>query len=200
MKLLYRIRKYILLSIFLLFGICGDLLLWASEHYGEDLSQDIGLTSKFLKDLSLNEEFERRDSHIFVFGDHERKLQIEKIEGIDQRSADILINGEIISIEALYANALSAYPGEVSKVIVCNERFKPTYKEKNIDDIPYKYYLLHGTERFGLGACTEDTIKYKHLIGWIYCPKKSTLFIMKYFTPLDQDFNELENFVLSYSC
>ena len=107
---------------------------------------------------------------------------------------------KISAFDALYADAPSPYPGEVSNKIVCNDQFKPVYREEITDHASYKYFLLHSTERFGLGACTEDAIKYKHLIGWMYCPQKNMLFIIKYFTPLNNAFDDLEKIFLSFSC
>ncbi len=163
---------------------------------------DIGINSEKLKDFRLIKEMDHKDSKIYVFeNDKERGfLQIEKIEQINRKSADILIKDKIVSVQAIYANAFSAYPGEVSNKIVCSDAFKPVYFERTISDTSYRYYFLYSTERFGLGACSEDIVKYRHLLGWIYCPQSQKLYGVKYFMPLHNNFGELEQLFLSFSC
>jgi len=197
MIFLNKFRINSILVFFLLIGVSGS---WTSSGYGQDRIEDIGLRSEYLREFSLEDQYEQKSSKKYFFVKGEEKLQIEKIEGIDQQSSDTLTDSEIMSIQALYANALSAYPGEVSNKIVCNDQFKPVYREKITDEASYKYFLLHSTERFGLGACTEDVIKYKHVVGWVFCSQKNTLFIIKYFVPLSNTFNDLEHIFLSFSC
>lgn len=161
---------------------------------------EIGLTFKNHGNFTMVEKFDRKYSQGYVFRRDDETLRIEKIEGIDGKSSDILTGDEMLSINALYANSLSAYPGDVSNKIVCNEKFRPVYREKVIDDISYRYYLLYATARFGLGACSEDIVEYKHLLGWIYCSQEQKLYSVKYFMPLKNNFEELEQLFLSFSC
>ena len=113
---------------------------------------------------------------------------------LDEKSKNIFINNEIIGIKALYDNALSAYPGDVSNEIVCDERFRPIFfEEKN-------YVILYSNERFGMGACTKDIIKYKYLIGWLYCNNLEELYSIEYFAPIDKENNALRDIFLSFSC
>lgn len=160
----------------------------------------IGITFKNPGSFAMVEKFDRKHSQGYVFRRDDETLHIEKMEGIDGKSSNILIQDEMTSINALYANSLSAYPGDVSNKIVCNEKFRPVYHEEVIDDISYRYYLLYATARFGLGACSEDIVKYKHLLGWIYCPQGQRLYSVKYFMPLKNNFEELEQLFLSLSC
>ncbi len=164
---------------------------------------DAGISSEKLKDFRFIKEADHEDSKIYIFESDDKEkgfLQIEKIEPINRKSADILIKDKIVSVQAIYANAFSAYPGEVSNKIVCNDAFKPVYLERTINDTSYRYYFLYSTERFGLGACSEDIVKYRHLLGWIYCPQTQRLYGVKYFLPLNNNFEELEQLFLSFSC
>lgn len=163
---------------------------------------DTGINSEKLKDFRLIKEMDHKDSKIYVFENDKEGgfLQIEKIEQINRKSADILIKDKIASVQAIYANEFSAYPGEVSNKIVCSDAFKPVYSERTINDTSYRYYFLYSTERFGLGACSEDIVKYRHLLGWIYCPQSQKLYGVKYFMPLNNHFEKLEQLFLSFSC
>lgn len=180
-------------------------LVWAAMldiYLPEGHCDGIGISSEKLKGFRMIKKMSQRESEIYVFENDSEKafLQIEKIEQINRKSAGILIQDKIVSVQAIYANAFSAYPGEVSNKIVCNDSFKPVYSERTMGDIFYRYYLLYSTERFGLGACSEDIVRYKHLLGWMYCPQMQRLYSVKYFMPLNNDFAELEQLFLSLSC
>lgn len=158
--------------------------LFANFKITETLSQDYATTYHLATNIDGGREF----------------LSIEKIRGIKEASAKAIIQDSTFNIEAVYVNALSAYPGEVSNEIVCNEKFKPIYKEIVTPGSVHPYYLLYTTERFGLGACAEDTIAYKQLIGWIYCQKREELYTIKYAIPLNESFTKLEALFLSLKC
>lgn len=174
--------------------------LLASISFGQEGGEGIGIYSDAFKDYALEQKFEQKDSQVYIFSGKNQRLHIEVIAGIDSSSADILTESELMGIKALYANALSAYPGEVSREIVCNDRFKPIFMDYTSGGQRYEYVLLHSTDRFGLGACTEDSVKYKHLIGWKFCPQSSTLFIIREFFPLDSAFDSLEEMFQSFFC
>jgi len=154
----------------------------------------ITLQSDNLEKFTLVETRILDTSELYIYSFEEDVLRISKWIVLDDKSAEILIEDNIFNIEASYANSFSAYPGEVSNEIVCSDEFKPEFREKN----ELKYYLLHSNDRFGIGACDEDSVTYKQLIGWIYCNPE--LYEIKYFTSLDESSEDLEEFFLSFSC
>ena len=192
-KLSYEIVRFA-------FSLLICVILMPSTGFGQEVSEEVGIYSDYFEEFTLEQKFEQKDSRVYIFSGKNQYLNIEVISGIDSNSADTLTESEIMGIKALYANALSPYPGEVSREIVCNDRYKPAFRDYVTDGRPYKYVLLHSTERFGLGACTDDSVKYKHLIGWKYCPQSSALFIIREFYPLDSTFDSLEKMFLSFSC
>lgn len=197
MKFLSEQKERAVLSFcFFILSLC---LLWPRAAWGEE-EPPISVTFDGQERFKLVEKFDRKYSQVYILRQDDKILQLEKIEGIDDKSSDILIQDEITGINALYANSLSAYPGDVSNKIVCNDRFKPVYRKKIANNIFYRYYLLYATARLGLGACSEDIVKYKHLLGWIYCPHEQKLYSIKYFMPLKNNFVELEQLFLSFSC
>lgn len=186
-------------SLFLDLAILSLCLFAPAAAVGGEVPE-IGIHFRNHENFTMVEKFNRKHSQGYIFRHDDKTLHIERIEGIDSKSSDILTRDEMTSINALYANSLSAYPGDVSSKIVCNEKFRPMYREEVIDDIFYRYYLLYATARFGLGACSEDIAKYRHLVGWIYCSQEQRLYSIKYFIPSSNNSEELEELFLSLSC
>ncbi len=87
------------------------------------------------------------------------------VANTSQESAETLIDQAILGLKAVYANALSAYPGMISDEIQCGEEFLPVYGEHR--GVPYAQTYL--SERLGYGACTADTAIYRVIIAWKYC-------------------------------
>jgi hypothetical protein len=201
-----RILLFIIIG-FSLIGIAAspiDLLMTKSLDDTSDLStvwqKDLGIAAAWLKSYSLEEYNLQTDSEIFILRSKGRHLRIEKIMGIDEASARILSEDEIFSIKALYANILSPYPGEVSHQIVCNPQYQPQYFSYQNEQMRWEYVFLYSTDRFGLGACHEDILGYRHIIAWILCREKETLYIVRYYAPVTSSFEEMEKEILSLRC
>lgn len=163
-------------------------------------SQSLNLVSDKLPSYTLIEQHSLEHSELYTYFFDNNYLKIEKSSNIDSHSAEVLIQAELTGIEMVYASAFSPYPGVISHSIVCDEKFQPVFFEKEVNGLNHKYYLLYSNGRFGLGVCSKDLIKYRHLIGWIYCPMARELYKIKYFVPLNRDFNYVEDFFLSLSC
>jgi len=176
------------------------VLLFFSAGVSIQAKESFGLTSKILKGFQLLTIDESPDGAAFEYKHDQELLRIENINGLDKHSANILINDDILSIRAIYANSFSPYPGDLSNEIVCNEVYQPTYHEQSIEKIFFRYVKLYSTQRLGLGACNIDNIKYRHLIGWIYCEKRQELNTVRYYIPIEQNEKSLEDFILSFRC
>lgn len=151
----------------------------ASASPGSEAKQQefyIARSISVLEGFELEKEVEESDATVYYLkGENSRRLRLEVMTGIDRDSAMVLTEGEIVGIRAIYANALSAYPGEVSHEVECKEEFLPDFRERSTKLTLHRYILVFSTARFGLGACNEDLVRYRHLIGWTYCPEKKQL-------------------------
>jgi len=158
------------------------------------------LSEKALGDLTLVESIKEKGVEKSIWTKPGYRLQVEKFVAMDPGSSQSLVRDELLGIKALYADALSAYPGQISNTIVCPEEYQPVFRRGRVPGRTQEYVLLYATERFGLGACTQDSVFYKHLRGWLYCPMRKELYIVRYFMPPDQDFMLAENIFFSLSC
>ncbi|MBI4584999.1 MAG: hypothetical protein HY717_13385 [Planctomycetes bacterium] len=142
------------------------------------------------------ESWSTRDSVVEHFANGERHLKIEHLP-VDAESAKTLIEEEVFAMEALHANALSPYPGDLSKEIAFPEKFKPRFRESDRGGIHRAWFLLHASARFGLGVSAADVVKYKALVGFFYSPEEGLFFTVKYFAPPAEADEEMEKVFFS---
>ena len=158
------------------------------------------LVGEIGKSFQLQEEQSDRFSTRRTFTRGNEVLQLETIAEIDRESAETLIEEGIMGIEALYANALSAYPENLSARLGTPARFRPELRRKEVNGQAYRYFLLYATERLGYGASNEEMAKRRSLLGWIYCNEERALYKVKLFAPLDAGTEALERFFLALAC
>lgn len=111
-------------------------------------------------------------------------VKIEVVDGIEPQDAETLSRDGKMGIEALYAHALSPYPGDISKEVSADRRYSPKAVNLEVDGRVCSGYLLYANDRFGYGATTPDSVAYRSLIAWIYCAKRRELYKVRIFAPL----------------
>jgi len=147
-------------------------------------------------------EVYKDDNRIFqakyVNGDLIARLMVET--GINQSQSETKINEYVRTIQTLYENRTSPYPGQVSQEIVCQEDYKPVYGEKNLNGIKVTYLTGFMTERFTFGACVDDLLTRRGVIAWFRCDRINTFNQIEFILPknypgvdnnLDQWFNKI---------
>ena len=127
-------------------------------------------------------------------------LRIEAVPNLGRQGAQTMLDDGIMGVQALYANALSPYPGDISKVVVSDARFRPQLVRTNWHGQPRNFVLLFANDRLGYGATTADAVRYRSLLGWFYCERADVFYKVRCFIPLAARQEELETFFLSLSC
>jgi|KBSSwiStaDraftv2_1062776.scaffolds.fasta_scaffold218745_2 hypothetical protein len=153
-----------------------------------------------LKAFRLLETIQRGASTEYVLTNAGWLVKMEIIPGLDSESAKALLDESILSVEALYANALSPYPGDISKVVVSDRRYRPQLNRSSVQGQERAYYLLHATARFGYGASTADALRYRSLLGWFFCPSGGWFYKVRCFAPRTVAPEDLEGFFNSLAC
>lgn len=164
--------------------------------------QSIGLYSEAFDGFTIEKKFfdETEQSTKLLYRRDDVVLKISSLDDIGKASADILLSDEIQTINALYANALSPYPGEISDEIMCPEKFKPEFHTRQTPWLNYSYFTLFATDRFTYGACTEDLVKYKSILAWTYCSKKNTFYRFEFFIPIEIFSKSHLDMITSFRC
>lgn len=117
-------------------------------------------------------------------------VKIEVMDDVDPPDADTLTRDGLMGIEALYAHALSPYPGDISRQVSGDQRFAPKPVKLQLGGRTENGFLLFANDRFGYGAMTQDAASYKSLVAWLYCANRRELYKLRVFCPLstgDQD-------------
>ncbi len=196
-----RISMRVCLSVVLLFW--GLLLLTGCHHVPNPIRAENPppLWAGSLRGAGLfgfvpTEESTRRSTTMVTATNQLGILKLERLDGLEAESAHRLIEDGIMGLEALYANALSPYPGDISNRVVTEAAFRP----KRISDGSRVAFLLLANDRFGYGGSTTDQIFFKSLLAWRYCEHSGELIKIRLFAPATIHDEVLERWLRSITC
>jgi hypothetical protein len=150
--------------------------------------------------FQLAEVQERRFSTEYTLTNQTQILKVEAIAGVGRADAERLAADGVMGVQALYANALSPYPGDISREVISDARFRPQVMHTNWHRQSRSYIVLFANERLGYGATTIEAARYHSLIGWFYCESGEVLYKVRIFSPAATRREELEQFFLALEC
>jgi hypothetical protein len=142
----------------------------------------------------------KADSTVYTFTNGTSVSKIEVLERIESSDANLLIRDGVMGIQALYANALSPYPGDISNKVETDPAYRPRLVQVTNAALISTYFLLFANDRLGYGATTKDSVKFKSLVGWFHCATRLEFFKVKVFVPLSISDRDLEAIFLSLRC
>jgi hypothetical protein len=161
---------------------------------------DQSLQSGRMGDFRLSEKSSLRIPHQFTFTNRDSVLKIEVFPNLDREAAETLLQDAIMGVHALYANALSPYPGDISHRIESNPKFRPQFFTRTVGGVTFSYFVLFANERLGYGATADDLVRYRSLVGWLHCGPSGNFYKVRLFKPLTTENRELEELFLSLRC
>lgn len=171
------------LGILLLIGIALGTLIWSRRT-----CQKLNCLSFPGRENFRLKELYQDDKNIYraLFSDKTNLLRVNVQSNIDSASAEKYIQGEITRMKALFANAVSPYPGEISNEIVCGKKFTPELNILNNDGLTMSYFTGYLNQRLVFGACTEDQAIYRGILALFYCPRQNRVFQLEIIVPKDE--------------
>lgn len=140
------------------------------------------------------------DSRVYTFTNGTSVSKIEVLEHIEPSDAGVLMKDGLMGIQALYANALSPYPGDISNKVESDPAYRPRLVQVTNAAVSTAYFLLYANDRLGYGATTKDSVKFKSLVGWFHCAARKEFFKVKLFVPLTTSDRDLEAILISLRC
>ncbi len=155
---------------------------------------------KALPGFSLTATDLKGDSTVYTFTNGASIAKIEVLEHIELPDANVLIQDGLMGIQALYANALSPYPGDISNKVASDPAYRPRLVQGTNAAIRSTYFLLYANDRLGYGATTKDSVKFKSLVGWFHCAARKEFFKVKLFAPLTTGDRDIEAMFFSLRC
>lgn len=156
--------------------------------------------SPLLDTFQIVDVQERRFSSEVTFTNGARVLKIEVVPHLGPEGAQILLEDGVMGVQALYANALSPYPGDISREVITDARYRPTLVRTNWNGRERTFVLVFANDRFGHGAMAADAVRYRALVGWFYCERAEVFYKVRCFLPLAARRDELESLFLSLGC
>ncbi|MCG8557071.1 MAG: hypothetical protein MJD61_17570 [Proteobacteria bacterium] len=172
------------------------------EGDGGDASAPF-LVSEQLDRFQLTDSYTRERSRFAVWRGAtgtERILQQELRTGADATQAARLLADEIMRLEAVYADAVSPYPGRISNQITSTDRLQPERYQQVRSGQDWTYYRLYAGARLAYGTAPEESIGYRSVLAWLHCKKRQRFYVVKYFAPLGTPWERMEAFVFSLRC
>ena len=148
-------------------------------------------------DIDLYEN--SRDAYRALYkGDHE-KIRIAMYQTKDANTAELRNQATIMKIDSLYENARSPYPGTLSEIISCENKYKPKpfiFQSKDSTMTLYKGYL---NNRLQYGTCIDNQITQKVYSALFFCDNHSSWYQLELIIPVNAAepdeyfFNQLKN-------
>ena len=177
------LKKLIFLPLFLL--LVGLLVYFYKNH---NVCPKTGCFSMQNLDKFKTAEIYQNDQNIYraMLKNGDDILRLEVKSGILQDEAQKEIATRIARMQALFENATSPYPGEITNVIECTEKFKPTLTKVNQINTEIAYFTGYLNNRLTFGSCTEDQAIYKGNLIFFYCAKEKQLIQLELITPKEK--------------
>jgi hypothetical protein len=193
-------RTFLLLIITAAFVLAARS--WRSKRAANTgpLSSAIPDFGSAVGEFKLSERTERGSVTQLTLTNGDAVLKIESIPGLDREAAERLEQDGIMGLEALYADALSPYPGDISSKVVTDERFRPRQHQHAFEGATNSYFLLYANSRRGYGALTRDEARFRSVLGWRYCARSRTFYKVRLFLPLKTEDTELHHFFTALRC
>ncbi len=164
------------------------------------LGKIINIDSERLNEFDVIFYHDRPPKNYYHSRRRDELLKLDVTENVTTESATEMIDRELFQIKTLFSNSFSPYPDEISNEIECPSRLKPRYYTSEENGETRKYLIAFSNDRYGMGVCSEDMIRFQYLTGWIYCPGSNELYKIRHYIPRGWDEKILHDFFLDLKC
>ena len=137
------------------------------------------ISSENIKAYKLKETYrDEKNKYSALYGKNDDLLRAEIVSELSQNEAEKIIDSKIIVIKAQFENSRSPYPGEISDEIICDNKFKPVFRDG--------YIIAYLNSRLAYGSCIEEENVYKSIGTWKYCVSQNKLYLLEFIFRLDK--------------
>ena len=126
-----------------------------------------------------------KDVYRALFSKDSNLLRVDIRSNISESEAAKQIEVQITRMKALFENAASPYPGEISDEVVWDKELIPQLEEREVNRIQASHFTGYLNDRLVFGACTQDQAIYRGILALFYCPNQKQLFQLEIITPRD---------------
>lgn len=145
------------------------------------------LSMQGLNDFKTQEVYQEDDNiYRALLSKDSDLLRVDIRSDISEPEGKSHIQAQITRMKALFENAPSPYPGEISDEIACGEKYKPAFFDEEINGIQVSYSTGYLNNRLVFGSCTEDQAVYHGILALFYCPNLKQLYQIEIIAPADK--------------
>ena len=152
----------------------------------------------FLINKSFTQQTKEKNKIIAEYKNQLIKLEI--ITNLEKEAAEKHITNKRYVVDSLFLNIAAPYPDAITTTLECPDEFEPKIREIKISNFDAAYYEIFATERITYGACSDDLIKYKTILTWVYCENTKNLFQIELFVPKNEFNGDYNNLFNSFKC
>jgi len=188
------IKLYILLLIF----ACQKNR--SLDNVLKKLDINIELVDDFTVIESSNSIFNKRKVEKIIADSENERIELRIIQNYNREDAESYIKNQELLVLSNFDIYMAPYPGQISNLIKCEEKFLPIKEEMKTQKIMGVRFFLFSNDRYNIGECNEDLLIYKTAFSILYCIGKKTIYEFSYFTPKNKPNAKFHNIVKSFKC
>ena len=117
----------------------------------------------------------------WIAADSDWRVEVEIDGPYAEGAAEARISGRMRSIDRLYLNQITPYPGEITRLQKCPGELRPKHKQANVLGTSTQVLLVQASQRFTLGVCDPNEASVSGVLGWAYRKKRTELVEIKIF-------------------
>ena len=164
-------------------ALAAAAALWIAFRPGPEPGADlVGLPG--LRGFEVLERIERRHATLWTLSRAPFTVKVEEMRFVDESGARQIEEEGISTLEALHSGGLSAYPGDISWMIVPGDEYRPRVVRETLGGRETAYCLLLANDRLGYGVSSPDAATHRSLVGWLHRPERRTLYKVRIFAPI----------------
>ena len=123
---------------------------------------------------------------------------------LNRETADKLLKSKTNQVRAVYTDAVSPYPGEISDKISCVKQFEPQFSIIDSGELMISTFSGYYNDRMQFGVCNKNQISFQGTLSFFYCPAYEQFHTLEFALPFNeisnQDFEELKEVLETVRC
>lgn len=136
----------------------------------------------------VEEEYESSsDVYRAMLRNGNTRIRIEAYSHIPESEVESHNTIKVMNIESVYETAKSPYPGALSNEIECGAEYRPRIGKTKINTMDMTYIQGYLNERFQLGSCIKDEVKYNSYLALFHCATQDKWYQFEIITPINQE-------------
>lgn len=110
-------------------------------------------------------------------------LRAEVKSNFSTEQANQAIQTKIMITKGIFEEATAPYPGEISDVISCGDKYKPVYSTRTQNETDISLFEGFVNDRLVFGACDDDQASYHNTLTMFYCAKQKKFYQIEIIIP-----------------